>query len=188
MSDRDVHLSEQTFALPVILTGHVEKRPEKNAFSHYYVSIGHSFFFILYFLLVTRLVSSRYYRAIFNILTGQKRDEFELRFVWSVNRSLVNTTGNSPKFILSLVRWNSEFSNHLGKSKLVGIYQEVWEIGGKISVWLAKRRWVCFKLSALLKTPVFEKFYCIFCLALLTWRSIAFLSVLSYWTTGFLLN
>ena len=29
MSDKDVHLSGQTFALPVILTGHVKKRPEK---------------------------------------------------------------------------------------------------------------------------------------------------------------
>ena len=58
------------------------------------------------------LVSSRYYRAIFNILTGQKRDEFELRFVWSVNRSLVNTTGNSPKFTFSLSQWNPDFSKH----------------------------------------------------------------------------
>ena len=29
MSDKDIHLSGQTFALPVILTGHVKKRPEK---------------------------------------------------------------------------------------------------------------------------------------------------------------
>ena len=65
------------------------------------------------FLLVTRLVSSNYYhRAIFNIFTGQKRDDFELRLVWSVNRSLVNTTGNGPKFIFCLVQWNPDFSKH----------------------------------------------------------------------------
>ena len=33
---------------------------------------------------------------IFNILTGQKRDMTELKFVW-----LVNMTGNCPKIILS---------------------------------------------------------------------------------------
>ena len=109
----------------VILTGRVNKRPKKNAFSHHYVSRGQSSFFIVYFLLVSRLVSSRYYRAIFNIITGQKRDEFEVRFVWSVNRSLVNTTGNSPKFIFCLVQWDPENTKHLGNSKLVGIYREV---------------------------------------------------------------
>ena len=98
-------------------TGHFDRTRKKatrkkNALSHYYVSRGQSSFFILYFLVVTRLVSSRYYRAIFNILTSQKRDEFELRFVWSVNRSPVNTTGNGPKFIFCLVQWNPDFSKH----------------------------------------------------------------------------
>ena len=126
LSDKDVHLSGQTFALP----GHFDRTRKqatrkKNAFSHYYVSRGQSSFFIVYFLLVSRLVSSRYYRAIFNIITGQKRDEFEVRFIWSVNRSLVNTTGNSPKFIFCLVQWNPENTKNLGNSKLVGIYREV---------------------------------------------------------------
>ena len=107
---------------------------KKNSFSHYYVSRGRSSFFKLYFWLVTRLESSRYCRAIFNILTSQKRGEIELRFVRSVNRSLVNTTGESPKFIFCLVQRNPENTKHLGNSKLVGIYREVWEIECKITV------------------------------------------------------
>ena len=63
------------------------------------------------FLLVTRLVSSSYYRAIFNIFTGQKRDDFELRLVWSVNRSLVNTTGNSPNLFFVLYSGIPSFRN-----------------------------------------------------------------------------
>ena len=64
------------------------------------------------FLLVTRLVSSNYYhRAIFNIFTGQKRDDFELRLVWSVNRSLVNTTGNSPNLFFVLYSGIPSFRN-----------------------------------------------------------------------------
>ena len=102
MSDRDVHLCGQTFALPVILTGHVKKRPEKKNHFHTITFLEDSHVSSSYvFLLVTRLVSSSY-RAIFNIFTGQKRDDFELRLVWSVNRSLVNTTGNSPKLFYFL--------------------------------------------------------------------------------------
>ena len=128
LSDKDVHLS-------VFLTGRVKKRPEKkNAFSHYCVLQDSPLFSSYIFLLVTRLVRSSYYRAIFNIFTGQERDEFELRFIWSVSRLLVNTTGNSPKFIFCLVQWNPENTKHLGNSKLVGIYREVWEIECKITV------------------------------------------------------
>ena len=64
------------------------------------------------FLLVTRLVSSNYYhRAIFNIFTGQKRDDFELRLVWSVNRPLVNTTGNGPNLFFVLYSGIPSFRN-----------------------------------------------------------------------------
>ena len=53
--------------------------------------------------LLVRLACSYYYGVIFKILTGQKRDLTELKFLWPVN-----TTGNSPKFILSpIVRWLS---------------------------------------------------------------------------------
>ena len=115
----------------VRFTGHFDRtrkkatRKKKCTFTLYTFQEDNHLFSSYIFLLVTRLVSSRYYRAIFNILTGEKRDEFELRFVWSVNRSLVNTTGNSPKFIFSLLLRNPEFSKHLGNSKLFGIYQEV---------------------------------------------------------------
>ena len=34
LSDRDVHLSGQTFALPVILTGHVKKATRKKMHFH----------------------------------------------------------------------------------------------------------------------------------------------------------
>ena len=45
--------------------------------------------------LLVRLVHSIYCWTIFNILTSQKENVTELKFLW-----LVNTTGNSPKFIL----------------------------------------------------------------------------------------
>ena len=41
--------------------------------------------------LLVRLACSNYYGVIFKILTGQKRDLTELKFLWPVN-----TTGNSP--------------------------------------------------------------------------------------------
>ena len=46
--------------------------------------------------LLVRLACSNYYGVIFKILTGQKRDVSQLKFLWPVN-----TTGNGPKFILS---------------------------------------------------------------------------------------
>ena len=46
--------------------------------------------------LLVRLVRSNYYGVIFKILTGQKRDVTELKFLWPDNM-----TGNSAKFILS---------------------------------------------------------------------------------------
>ena len=66
----------------------------KTTFLHHYVSGGQTSFFCFMFLLV-RLVHSIYYWTIFNILTSQKEDVNELKFLW-----LVNTTDNSTKFIL----------------------------------------------------------------------------------------
>ena len=56
----------------------------------------HLFFFDFMFLLVM-LIRLSYYYVIFYILTGQKRDVTELKFLW-----LVNMTFNSPKFFLAL--------------------------------------------------------------------------------------
>ena len=50
-------------------------------------------FFDFMFLFVM-LVRLSYYYVIFYILTGQKRDVTELKFLW-----LVNMTFNSPKFL-----------------------------------------------------------------------------------------
>ena len=47
-------------------------------------------------ILLVWLVRSSYYSVIFNILTGQQRHMTEVKFLWPVN-----TTGNSPKSILS---------------------------------------------------------------------------------------
>ena len=46
LSDRDAHLSGNTFALPGILTGHVKKRPEKMHF--HTVIFFHPIFFACY--------------------------------------------------------------------------------------------------------------------------------------------
>ena len=43
------------------------------------------FFQILYCFSLFRLVHSSYYLAIFNILTGQKRDMTELKILWWIN-------------------------------------------------------------------------------------------------------
>ena len=95
ISGHDKHLSGQTFGLLVILTRHVKKRLEKK----YIFTPSHfkrtSIFLLLMFLFVG-LVHSSYYPFIYNILSGQKRDVTQLKFLWPVNM-----TGNSPKFILS---------------------------------------------------------------------------------------
>ena len=73
------------FGLPVVLTGHVNKRPEKIMPFQTITFQEHKQPFSLRLLLV-RLVSSSCYRVIFNNLNGQKRDMTELKFLWSVNR------------------------------------------------------------------------------------------------------
>ena len=49
-----------------------------------------------------RIVRSSYYRVMFNILTGQKRDVIELKLLWPVN--MIN---NYPKLSLSPVKVRS---------------------------------------------------------------------------------
>ena len=97
MSGQDDYLSGQTFGLLVILTKHFNKRPgKKNIFTDTSLRFKRpTFLFLLYFLSVT-LVHSSYYCVITSIyiLTGQKRDVTELRFL-----SRVNMIGNNPKLI-----------------------------------------------------------------------------------------
>ena len=85
----------QTFTLLVILT-----RSATFSGPHFHTLHFNrtSIFFQLFtsMSLLVRLACSYYYGVIFKILTGQKRDLTELKFLWPVN-----TTGNSPKFILS---------------------------------------------------------------------------------------
>ena len=93
MSDQDNHLPRQTFALLVILT-------RSAMFSGPHFHTLHfkrtSIFFQSGMSLIVRLACSNYYGVIFKILTGQKRDVTQLKFLWPVNM-----TGNSPKFILN---------------------------------------------------------------------------------------
>ena len=82
MAGQDVdHLSVQKFGLPVVLTGHVNKWPEKKCFFRPLRFKSTSNFFHLMLLLV-RLVSSSCCRVIFNILNDQKRDMTEIKFFW----------------------------------------------------------------------------------------------------------
>ena len=48
MSSQDGHLSEQTFGLLVILTGHINKGPEKKKFTQHYVSRGQTSFYSMF--------------------------------------------------------------------------------------------------------------------------------------------
>ena len=92
MSSQDGHLSEQTFGLLVILTRHINKRPEKKTQSQQYVSRGQASIF-------TRLGCSCYYRVSFNIMTCQmeRRDCRD-----KISLALVNMTASSPSnYILS---------------------------------------------------------------------------------------
>ena len=90
MSDQYDHLSRQTFTLLVILTG-------SGTFSGPHFHTLHfkrtSIFFQVFtsMSLLVRLACSNYYGVIFKILTGQKRDVSQLKFLWPVN-----TTGNGP--------------------------------------------------------------------------------------------
>ena len=95
ISGQNIHLSRQTVSLPVIFTGHVKKRQQKK-----YIFLPLRFkrtsIFLLFMFLLVGLVRSSCYPVIFNILSGQKRDETKLKFLWPVNM-----TGNSTKFILN---------------------------------------------------------------------------------------
>ena len=95
MSDQDDHLSRQTFTLLVILTGSATFSGPHFHTLHFKRT---SIFFQLFtsMSLLVRLACLNYYGVIFKILTGQKRDVTQLKFLWPVNM-----TGNSPKFILS---------------------------------------------------------------------------------------
>ena len=83
MAGQDVdHLSVQKFGLPVVLTGHVNKWPEKKMLFQTITFQEHKQLFSLMLLLV-RLVSSSCYRVIFNNLNGQNMPE--LKFLLSGN-------------------------------------------------------------------------------------------------------
>ena len=78
MAGQDVdHLSVQKFGLPVVLTGHVNKWPEKKMLFQTITFQEHKQLFSLMLLLV-RLVSSSCYRVIFNNMP-------ELKFLLSGN-------------------------------------------------------------------------------------------------------
>ena len=96
MSGQDDYLSGQTFGLLVILTKHFNKRPGKKHFHRHLITFQEANLpFLLYFSSVI-LVHSSYYCVFTSIyiLTGQKRDVTELRFL-----SRVNMIGNNPKLI-----------------------------------------------------------------------------------------
>jgi len=58
---------------------------------------------------LVRLVRSSYYRVMFNILTGQKRDVIELKLLWPVNM-----IDNNPKLSLSPVKAQSFQKTEVG--------------------------------------------------------------------------
>ena len=95
MSDQDDHLSTKLS----LCWSFWPDQPHLAAhiFTHYNFNRTSIFFQLFTSMsLLVRLACSYYYGVIFKILTGQKRDLTELKFLWPVN-----TTGNSPKFILS---------------------------------------------------------------------------------------
>ena len=81
-------MSGRTIGLLVILTGHndISKRLAKKHFHSITFQEGKYLFSLFLFF------RSSYYRVIFNVLIGQKRDVTELKFIWPVN-----PTGNIPK-------------------------------------------------------------------------------------------
>ena len=80
------------FGMPVILTWHLGKLQEKYIFKPFRFNRA-SIYFLFMFLRVWLLRSS-HYRVIFNILTGQKKDMTELKFLRPVN-----LTGNSANLL-----------------------------------------------------------------------------------------
>ena len=90
MSSQDGHLSEQTFGLLVILTGHINKGPEKK---YIYTALRFKGTNIL--LLYVLACWGRIFLLLsyfFNIITGQKRDVTEITFLW-----WVSMTARSPQ-------------------------------------------------------------------------------------------
>ena len=96
---------------PVILIGHVNKPLEKSLLIPLRFK-GTSIFFHFMFLLV-RLIRLSCYRVIFHILTSQKKEVTELKFVWPDN-----TTRNNCKFSLIPVSDLSYFNHFTTKPPL----------------------------------------------------------------------
>lgn len=71
------------FGLPVILSWHLGKWQEKYIFTPLRFKRANIYFPFMF--LLVRPVGSSHYRVIFNILTGQKKDMTELKFLWPVN-------------------------------------------------------------------------------------------------------
>ena len=78
--------------MPVILTWHLGKWQEKYIFTPLRFN-RENIYFPFIFLLI-KLLRSSHYRVIFDILTGQKKDMTELKFLWPVN-----LTGNSANLL-----------------------------------------------------------------------------------------
>ena len=118
MSGQDDNLSGQNFGLAVILTGHVHSfqingykitqrpLPVEMQIANISDTFSDQNFYTSHALFSNKFLSVRgdsfaslgyYFKInIFNILTGQKRDMTELKFVWPVN-----LPGNCSKIILS---------------------------------------------------------------------------------------
>ena len=84
MSSQDGHLSEQTFGLLVILTGHINKPPEKKIYIHSIMFQRDKHPFLLYLLACWGRIFMLLSRF-FNIMTGQKRDVTEITLLWWVS-------------------------------------------------------------------------------------------------------
>ena len=84
MSSQDGQLSEQTFGLLVILTGHINKPPEKNIYIHSIMFQRDKHPFLLYLLACWGRIFMLLSRF-FNIMTGQKRDVTEITLLWWVS-------------------------------------------------------------------------------------------------------
>ena len=95
---------------PVILIGHVNKRLEKNLIPLRFKRT--SIFFHFMFLLV-RLIRLSCHHVIFHILTSQKKEVAELKFLWPDN-----TTRNNCKFSLIPASGLSSFNHFTSKPPL----------------------------------------------------------------------
>ena len=110
MSSQDGHLSEQTFGLLVILTGHINKGPEKK---YIYTALRFKGTNIL--LLYVLACWGRIFLLLsyfFNIITGQKRDVTEITFLWWVSMTARSPQQSyfEPLDSISWVKWHSENS------------------------------------------------------------------------------